>query len=53
MSDLNKDTNERSKKMIDLFRNFKNQELKNLPVPPFTKWANGKIINVDYGLLEL
>ena len=53
MSDYDKDVERRSNKMINLFRTFKNQELKNLPVPPFTKWANGKIINAEYGLMEL
>ena len=53
MSDYDKDVEKRSNKMIDLFRTFKNQELKNLPVPPFTKWANGKIIKAEYCLMEL
>jgi uncharacterized protein (TIGR00369 family) len=43
----------RSEKMLKLFNTFKNQELKDLPVPPFTKWANGKIITAEYGSLEL
>ena len=53
MSDLDDDIKKRSEKMIDLFNSFKNQELSNLPVPPFTKWANGKIIKSEYGLMEL
>lgn len=53
MSKFNEDIKKRSEKMINLFNSFKNQELKNLPVPPFTKWANGKIIKAEYGLLEL
>ena len=39
--------------MIKLFNAFKEQDLKDLPVPPFTKWANGKIIRAEYGLMEI
>lgn len=53
MPEFNNKIKERSKKMINLFKAFKNQELKNLPVPPFTKWANGKIIEANYGSMEL
>jgi uncharacterized protein (TIGR00369 family) len=53
MSKVDEEIKKRSEKMINLFNSFKNQDLKNLPVPPFTKWANGKIIKADYGLLEL
>ncbi len=44
---------ERSERMIKLFNAFKNQELKDFPVPPFSKWLNGKIIKAEYGKLEL
>lgn len=53
MSDLDEEIKKRSEKMISLFNTFKKQELKNLPVPPFTKWANGKIIKAEFGLMEL
>lgn len=53
MSDLQEERKKRSEKMINLFNSFKNQELKNLPVPPFSKWANGKIIKAEFGLMEL
>jgi len=53
MTDNDKEIKKRSNKMIELFRTFKNQELKNLPVPPFTKWANGKIVKAEYGLMVL
>ncbi len=53
MSNLDEETKKRSEKMINLFNTFKKQELKNLPVPPFTKWANGKIIKAEFGLMEL
>ncbi|MFX0019057.1 MAG: PaaI family thioesterase [Promethearchaeota archaeon] len=44
---------ERSERMIKLFNTFKNQELKDFSVPPFSKWLNGKVINAEYGKLEL
>ncbi len=44
---------ERSERMIRLFNAFKNQELKNFPVPPFSKWLNGKLIKAEYGKIEL
>jgi uncharacterized protein (TIGR00369 family) len=53
MSENDNEIQKRSKKMIDLFRTFKKQELKNFPVPPFTKWANGKILKAEYGSMEL
>ncbi len=53
MSNFDKEIKNRSEKMISLFKTFINQELKKLPVPPFTKWANGKIIKAEYGLMEL
>jgi uncharacterized protein (TIGR00369 family) len=43
----------RSKSMLKLFNQFLNKELKDLPVPPFTKWLNGKVIEANYGQLEI
>ena len=53
MPDLEKKREKRSKRIIKLFNSFKGKELKDLPVPPFTKWLNGKIIRADYGHVEL
>ncbi|MFX0020942.1 MAG: PaaI family thioesterase [Candidatus Hermodarchaeota archaeon] len=53
MTSSDEEKKKRSEKIITLFNTFKNQELKDLPVPPFTKWANGRIIKAEYGLLEL
>jgi uncharacterized protein (TIGR00369 family) len=53
MPESNNKIKKRSEKMINLFKTYKNQELKNLAVPPFTKWANGKIIEANYGSMEL
>jgi len=49
----NQKAKKRSERMIKLFNAFKEKELKDFPVPPFTKWANGRIIRVQYGLMEL
>lgn len=53
MSNIEKQREKRSKRILKLFNAFKGQELKNHPVPPFTKWLNGKIINAEYGKVEL
>jgi len=53
MPDLEKKREKRSKRIIKLFNAFKEKELKDLPVPPFTKWLNGKIIRAEYGQIEL
>ena len=53
MVELNKKILKRSDRMLKLFNSFKNRELKDLPVPPFTKWLNGKVIKTERGLLEL
>lgn len=43
----------RSEQMIKLFNTFKNKNLKDFPVPPFSKWLDGKIVNAQYGKIEL
>ncbi len=43
----------RSDRMIKLFNTFKEKNLKDFPVPPFSKWLNGKIIKAQYGIIEL
>lgn len=39
--------------MVKLFKTFLGKNLKNFPVPPFTKFLNGKLIKADYGEIEL
>ncbi|MFX1572812.1 MAG: PaaI family thioesterase [Promethearchaeota archaeon] len=39
--------------MIKLFNTFKGKNLKDLPVPPFTKWLEGEIIKAKYGEILL
>lgn len=52
MSEMDK-IKKRSERMIKLFNSFKNQNVKDFPVPPFSKWLNGKIIEAKYGQIEL
>lgn len=49
----NEEIKKRSERILKLFNEFLNKELKDLPVPPFTKWLNGKVIKAAYGKLEL
>lgn len=44
---------ERSERMIEIFNAFKGKNLKDFPVPPFSKWLNGKLIKAQYGVIEL
>ncbi len=45
----------RSKRIIRLFNAAKGKNTKNIPgpIPPFTKWLNGKIVEVNRGKLEI
>jgi len=40
---------ERSLKMLELFKSIEGKPLEDYPVPPLTKWLNGKIIASDRG----
>jgi uncharacterized protein (TIGR00369 family) len=53
MADDNAEIKKRSERMLKLFNDFLNTDLKDLPVPPFTKWLNGRLIRAEYGLLEV
>jgi acyl-coenzyme A thioesterase 13 len=53
MKDADKKVKERSERMIALFNAFNSQELKDFPVPPFTRWLNGKVKKAEYGFIEL
>ncbi|MFX1477291.1 MAG: PaaI family thioesterase [Promethearchaeota archaeon] len=44
---------ERSERMIEIFNAFKGKNLRDFPVPPFSKWLNGKLIKAQYGVIEL
>lgn len=43
----------RSEQIIKLFNSFDDKNLKDFPVPPFSKWLNGKVIKAQYGIIEL
>ncbi len=53
MPDLDEKVRRRSEKMVQLFNAFKEKDLSNFPVPPFSKWLNGKLIKAKRGDLEL
>ena len=53
MSNIERKREKRSKRILKLFNAFIGQELKDLPVPPFTKWLNGKIVKAEYGRVEI
>jgi acyl-coenzyme A thioesterase 13 len=48
-----KESKKRSERMLKLFNSFKDKNLEDFSVPPFSKWLNGKIIKADYGMIEL
>ena len=52
MSNIN-EVKKRSDRMIKLFNTFKGKNLKDFPVPPFSKWLNGKLIKAQYGTIEI
>lgn len=43
----------RSEQMVKLFNTFKGKNLKDFPVPPFSKWLDGKIIKAQYSKIIL
>ena len=52
--DKNKSKSEkRAQKMIELLNASKGMELNKLPVPPITKWLNGKIVEVKRGEVKV
>ncbi len=53
MLEKEKEIKKRSDQMIKLFNTFKGKHIKDFPVPPFSKWLNGRIIRAQYGLIEL
>ena len=53
MPDLEGKIKKRSERMVNLFNTFKEQDLSKFPVPPFTKWLNGKVIKAKRGEIEL
>lgn len=55
MTDEKKKIQKRSERIIRLFSAAKGQEIGGIPgpIPPFTRWLNGKIISVDRGFIEM
>ncbi|MFX0028807.1 MAG: PaaI family thioesterase [Candidatus Hermodarchaeota archaeon] len=52
MSQFN-ENKERSDRLLNLFNTFKGKNLRDFPVPPFTKWLNGSIIKAKFGEIEI
>lgn len=55
MGESEKEIEQRSKRMVDLLNQIKGDDIREFPVPPFTKWLNGKIISAKKGevLIEM
>ncbi len=55
MVENDKNIKKRSERMIKMFNALKGRNLKNFPgpIPPFSKWLNGKIILAKRGEVEL
>lgn len=53
MAEDEKKIKKRSERIIKLFSTFKGKNLANFPVPPLSKWLNGKLIYVKRGDMEL
>ncbi|MFX1277829.1 MAG: PaaI family thioesterase [Promethearchaeota archaeon] len=49
----NNEKKDRSNRLVKLFNTFKGKNLKDFPVPPFTKWLNGSIVKAEYGEIVL
>ena len=52
MSNEQDEIKKRSEQMVELFRAMKGKGVRDFPVPPFTKWLNGTIIDVKRGEME-
>ena len=55
MKDISKDIQKRSNRFIKLFNTIKGRRIGEFPgnIPPFSKYLNGKVINVKRGEVEL
>ncbi len=48
-----KDIAARSERMVALFQSIKGKPVKDFPVPPFSKWLDGILINAKRGEVEV
>ena len=55
MSEEEKNIKKRSERMIKLFESVKGIHMENFPgpIPPFSKWLNGRIVDVKRGEIEI
>jgi uncharacterized protein (TIGR00369 family) len=48
-----KDITARSERMVSLFQSIKGKSMKDFPIPPFSKWLDGILINAKRGEVEI
>jgi acyl-coenzyme A thioesterase 13 len=53
MPDEQEEISKRSEQMLEIFRAMKGKKMEDFPVPPFTKWLNGTVIDAKRGEVEL
>jgi uncharacterized protein (TIGR00369 family) len=53
MSKEQEETKKRSEQIVELFKAMRGKRVQDFPVPPFTKWLNGTIIEVERGEIEM
>lgn len=49
MGEREKEIEKRSERMVSLLNQIKGEDIKDFPVPPFTKWLNGQVISAKKG----
>lgn len=53
MLENKEDLNARSGRILDFFNSIIGQAVEQFPVPPFSKWLNGRIISAQRGAIEV
>ncbi len=48
-----KETAARSERMVALFQSIKGKSMKDFPIPPFSKWLDGVLIDAKRGEVEI
>ncbi|MBD3350740.1 MAG: hotdog fold thioesterase [Candidatus Lokiarchaeota archaeon] len=50
---IQEEIKQRSERMVNLFNTIIDTDISDFPVPPFTKWLNGKIKSATRGIVEI
>ncbi|HMF34615.1 MAG TPA: PaaI family thioesterase [Candidatus Lokiarchaeia archaeon] len=53
MSDESEKIAARSERMLALFNSIIGQPIQDFPVPPFSKWLNGRVLSAQRGAVEM